>query len=253
MVGMETTKFLSYEPGQSLLLPPNLRDWLEEGHPAYFILDVVEALDLSEIFSSYDGSRGVRPGFDPRLLVCLLIFGYCVGVTSSRKIERATYESVPFRVLAANQHPDHATIAEFRRRHLEALARLFVQALQLCEKAGLVRLGHVALDGTKLRANASKHKAMSYGRMEEKARELEEQVAQLLATAEATDQAEDAQHGKGRGDEVPDELKFRQKRLEKIRQAKEALEAEAQAQAQRKREEKQAKAKNRAVDPPSPE
>ena len=122
-----------------------------------------------------------------------MVYGYCVGVTSSRKIEKATYESVPFRVLAANQHPDHATIAEFRRRHLEALARLFVQVLRPCEKAGLVRLGHVALDGTKMRANASKHKAMSYGRMEEKVRELEAQVADLLAAAEAADQAEDAQ------------------------------------------------------------
>jgi len=239
---METTRFLRYEPGQMLLLPPDLREWLEEGHLAYFILDVVEALDLSEIYASYDGSRGGRPGFDPRLLVGLLIYGYCVGVTSSRKIEKATYESVPFRVLAANQHPDHATIAEFRRRHLEALARLFVQVLRLCEKAGLVSLGHVALDGTKMRANASKHKAMSYGRMEEKVRELEAQVADLLAAAEAADQAEDAQHGSCRGDELPEELRFRQQRLEKIQQAKAALEAEAQAAAQRLREEKQAKA-----------
>jgi hypothetical protein len=164
-------------------------------------------------------------------------------VRSSRKIEKATYESVPFRVLAANQHPDHATIAEFRRRHLEALARLFVQVLRLCEKAGLVRLGHVALDGTKMRANASKHKAMSYGRMEEKVRELEAQVAELLAAAEAEDQAEDAQHGSRRGDELPEELRFRQKRLEKIRQAMAALEAEAEAAAQKLRDEKAAKAK----------
>lgn len=243
MVIMETTRFLSYEPGQLLLLPPDLRDWLEEGHLAYFILDVVETLDLSEIYASYDGSRGGRPGFDPRLLVGLLIYGYCVGVRSSRKIEKATYESVPFRVLAANQHPDHATIAEFRRRHLEALSRLFVQVLRLCEKAGLVRLGHVALDGTKMRANASKHKAMSYGRMQEKIGELEAQVAELLAAAEAADRAEDAEHGSKRGDELPDELRFRQQRLEKIRQAKKELEAEAQAAEQRRRAEKEAKAK----------
>jgi transposase len=242
MVAMDTTRFLPYTPGQKLLLPPDLREWLEEGHLANFILDVVEALDLSEIYASYDGSRGGRPGFDPRLLVGLLVYGYCVGVTSSRKIEKATQESVPFRVLAANQHPDHATIAEFRRRHLEALARLFVQILQLCEKAGLVRLGHVALDGTKMRANASKHKAMSYGRMEEKVRELEAQVADLLAAAEAADQAEDAQHGSRRGDELPEELRFRQQRLEKIREAMAALEAEAEAAAQKLREEKEAKA-----------
>jgi transposase len=250
MVVMETTRFLSYEPGQLLLLPPDLREWLEEGHLAYFILDVVETLDLSEIYASYDGSRGGRPGFDPRLLVGLLVYGYCIGLTSSRKIEKATYESVPFRVLAADQHPDHATIAEFRRRHLEALARLFVQVLRLCEKAGLVRLGHVALDGTKMRANASKHKAMSYGRMEEKVRELETQVADLLAAAEAVDQAEDAEHGSRRGDELPEELRFRRQRLEKIRQAKAALEAEAQAAAQRLREEKEAKAGD--TEPPAP-
>jgi len=249
MVAMETIRFLRYEPGQLLLLPPDLGKWLEEGHLAYFILDVVAALDLSEIYASYDGSRGGRPGFDPRLLLGLLLYGYCVGVTSSRRIEKATYESVPFRVLAANQHPDHATIAEFRRRHLEALARLFVQALRLCEKAGLVRLGHVALDGTKMRANASKHKAMSYGRMEEKVRELEAQVAELLAAAEAEDQAEDAQHGSRRGDELPEELRFRQQRLEKIRQAMAALEAEAQAAAQRVREEKEAKAKAKESEP----
>lgn len=145
--------------------------------------------------------------------------------------------------LAANQHPDHATVAEFRRRHLEALSRLFVQVLRLCEKAGLVRLGHVALDGTKMRANASKHKAMSYGRMEEKIGELEAQVAELLAAAEAVDQAEDAEHGSKRGDELPKELRFRRQRLEKIRQAKEELEAEAEAAEQRRREEKEAKAK----------
>jgi hypothetical protein len=167
----------------------------------------------------------------------LLLYGYCQGVASSRKIEKATYESVPFRVLAANQHPDHDTIAEFRRRHLSALSGLFVQVLHLCQRAGLVRLGHVALDGTKLRANASKHKAMSYGRMKEKLPELEAQVAQLLAEAEAVDAAEDAQYGQGRrGDELPEELRFRQRRLEKIRQAKAALEAEARAEAKGKSE-----------------
>jgi hypothetical protein len=163
----------------------------------------------------------------------LLLYGYCQGVVSSRKIEKATYESVPFRVLAANQHPDHDTIAEFRRRHLSALSGLFVQVLHLCQRAGLVRLGHVALDGTKLRANASKHKAMSYGRMKEKIPKLEAQVAALLAEAEAVDTAEDVQYGQGRrGDELPEELRFRQRRLEKIRQAKAALEAEVQAEAQ---------------------
>ena len=230
---METTRFRSYAPDQLLLLPPDLREWLPEGHAAYFILDVLGELDLSEIYASYDRSKGGRPGFDPRLMTGLLLYGYCQGVVSSRKIEKATHESVPFRVLAANQHPDHDTIAEFRRRHLSALSGLFVQVLHLCQRAGLVRLGHVALDGTKLRANASKHKAMSYGRMKEKIPELEAQVAALLAEAEAVDTAEDVQHGQGRrGDELPEELRFRQRRLEKIRQAKAALEAEVQAEAQ---------------------
>ena len=235
---METTRFRSYAPDQLLLLPPDLREWLPEGHLAYFLLDVVSELDLTEIYASYDGSRGGRPGFDPRMMVGLLLYAYCLGIVSSRKIEKATYESVPFRVVAANQHPDHDTIAEFRRRHLEALSRLFVQVLSLCQKAGLLKLGHVALDGTKMRANASKHKAMSYGRMREKIVELEFQVQELMAAAEAQDEAEDALHGKGRrGDELPEELRFRQKRLEKIRQAKAALEAQAQAEAKQESKE----------------
>ena len=247
MAVMETTRFRSYAPDQLLLLPPDLREWLPEGHVAYFVLDLLVELDLSEIYASYDGSKGGRPGFDPRLMVGLLLYAYCQGVASSRKIEKATYESVPFRVLAANQHPDHDTIAEFRRRHLSALSGLFVQVLHLCQKAGLVRLGHVAMDGTKLRANASKHKAMSYGRMKEKVTELETQVAALLAEAEAVDAAEDAQYGKGsRGDELPEELRFRQQRLEKIRQAKEALEAEARAEKQRRQRESAANGKQDA-------
>jgi transposase len=236
---METTRFRSYAPDQLLLLPPDLREWLPPGHAAYFVLDVLGELDLSAIYASYDSSKGGRPGFDPRLMTGLLLYGYCQGLSSSRKIEKATYESVPFRVLSANQHPDHDTIAEFRRRHLSALSDLFLQVLHLCQRSGLVRLGHVALDGTKLRANASKHKAMSYGRMKEKLPGLEAQVAQLLAEAEAVDRAEDAEYGQGRrGDELPDELRFQQRRLEKIRQAKAALEAEAQAEAQRKSEAK---------------
>jgi len=233
IVVMETTRFRSYAPDQLLLLPPDLRQWLPEGHLAYFLLDVVSELDLTEIYASYDGSRGGRPGFDPRLMVALLLYGYCHGIVSSRKLEKATYESVPLRVLAANQHPDHDTIAEFRRRHLQALSRLFVQILSLCQKAGLLKLGHVALDGTKMRANASKHKAMSYGRMKEKIAEWESQIQAVLEEAEAADVAEDTRHGKGRrGEELPEELRFRQKRLEKIRQAKAALEAQAQAEAQ---------------------
>jgi transposase len=212
---------------------------LPEGHLANFIIDVVAGLDLSAIIDTYDASRGGQPPLDPRMMVGLLLYGYCVGTTSSRKIERATYDSVPFRVIAADQHPDHDTIAEFRRRHLTALSGLFVQVLRLCQKAGLVKLGHVSLDGTKMKANASKHKAMSYAYMEKRERELREQVEKLLAQAEAADAAEDELYGRGqRGDELPKELAFKQSRLKKIQEAKAALEAEAKQCAAHKREQR---------------
>lgn len=219
--------FRRYEPGQLFLLPPDMSKWLPEDHLVYFIRDVVGQLELSEIFDSYDGSKGGYPAYHPEMMMALLIYAYCVGVPSSRKIEKATYESIAFRVLAADQHPDHDTICAFRRRHLQALAALFVQVLRLCQKAGLVKLGHVALDGTKVRANASKHKAMSYGRMEKSVAELEAEVQRLLAEAEAIDAKEDNRYGKGRGgDEIPEELRFKQSRLAKIKEAKEALERE---------------------------
>ncbi len=226
--------FKPYTPDQLLLLPPALQDWLPEDHLALFISDVVDqALDLSPIFAVYEAKDGRgQPPYHPALLVKLLVYGYCTGKPSSRKIERATYEEVPYRVLAANQHPDHDSIAAFRQQHLAALAGLFTQVLALCRQAGLVKLGHVALDGTKVLANASKHKAMSYGRMGEAERKLEAEVAALLAQAAQVDAAEDAQYGKGRrGDELPAELARRESRLAKIREAKAALEAAARAEA----------------------
>lgn len=226
--------FKPYTPDQLLLLPPALQDWLPEGHLACFVNDVVDhALDLRPILATYalDEGRG-QPPYHPALLVKLLLYGYCTGKVSSRKLERATYEEVPYRVLAANQHPDHASIAAFRQTHLQALAALFTQGLRLCQEAGLVKLGHVALDGTKVLANASKHKAMSYGRMGEAEQQLQQEVQALLAQAQAADAAEDAQYGPGRrGDELPAELARRESRLAKIREAKAALEAEAQAAA----------------------
>ena len=225
--------YLSYDPEQRLLLPPDMRDWLPEGHLALFISDVVEVLDLSAILRHYESGDGRgRPPYHPLMMVKLLVYGYCIGKVSSRKLEQATYEDVGFRVLACNQHPDHDSIANFRQLHLPELAGLFVQVLQMCERAGLVKLGHVAIDGSKLRANASKHKAMSYDRMCEKEQQLVAEVARLLKDAEEADAGEDKRYGKGvRGDELPAELARRESRLRKIREAKASLEAEAKEQA----------------------
>jgi transposase len=230
---MNKRKYKPYDRDQEYLLPPSLREWLPEGHLAYFIIDLVEQLDLSEIHASYGGDGRGQPPYDPSLMVGLLLYAYCEGTPSSRRIEKASYEDVGFRVVAANQHPDHDSICVFRKRHLKALSGLFVQVLKLCREAGLVKLGHVALDGTKVRANASKHKAMSYGRMEQKEEELKRQVDEFLVLAEGVDAEEDARYGQGvRGDELPEELRRREGRLQKIREAKAALEQEARAKAE---------------------
>ncbi len=226
--------YLSYDPEQQLLLPPDLREWPPEGHLALFISDVVDELDLSAILQHYESGDGRgRPPYHPLMMVKLLVYGYCIGKVSSRKLEQATHEDVAFRVLSCNQHPDHDSIANFRQLHLPELAGLFVQVLKMCERAGLVKLGHVAIDGSKMRANASKHKAMSYERMGVKEQQLVAEVARLLKEAEETDAAEDKRYGKGvRGDELPTELARRESRLRKIREAKASLEAEAKEQAQ---------------------
>ena len=229
--GMRT--FKPYDLDQPYLLPPDLRSWLPEGHLALFVSDVVDELDLSAILDEYERGDGRGyPPYHPVMMVKLLVYGYCTGKTSSRKLEKATWEEVPYRVLSGNQQPDHDSLADFRQRHLKALAALFLQILKLCQEAGLVKLGHVSVDGSKVKANASKHKAMSYQRMSETEERLVKEVAALLAEAEAVDKAEDAQYGKGkRGDELPDELARRESRLKKIRAAKAALEAEAKAKA----------------------
>ena len=227
---------------QGLLFPPSLHDWLPEGHLARFIVDVIEELDLGSIYRSYKGDGRGMAAYQPSMMVRVLLYGYCRGVVSSRKIERATFEDVAFRFLSADTHPDHATIAAFRQRHLDALAGLFLQVLQLCQKAGLVKLGHVAIDGTKIKANASKHKAMSYDRMEGAAQRLQQEVDELFRRAAAADQAEDAQYGKGKsGDELPAELARRESRLKKIREAKAELEQEAKENAEKERAEAEAK------------
>src|SRR5437762_2731681 len=190
-----TKAYRPYTLDQQLLLPPDMRQWLPEGDLALFISDVVDELDLAAIYRSYETGDGRgQPPYDPAMLVKVLLYAYCTGLRSSRKIERATYRDVAIRVLAGDQHPDHDSIAAFRQRHLPALAGLFVQGLRLCQAAGLVKLGHVALDGTKVQANASKHKAMSYARMNESEHQLEREVRALLDQAAQAQPAPGAQY-----------------------------------------------------------
>lgn len=252
---MEKT-FKSCDRKQMLLLPPSLLDWLPEGHLSHFILDTVEQLDLSKIYESYQGNGRGQPPYDPRMMTALIFYAYCTGVPSSRQIEKKTYEDVAFRMVAANRQPDHDSICVFRKRHLKALAGVFVQILRLCQKAGIVKLGHVALDGTKIKANASKHKAMSYGNMKKKKEELEKEVSELLKNAETVDKEEDKKYGKGKkGWDLPDELKRRETRLEKIKAAMSALEEEAKQEAAEKQKAKkdQNKIKGNAASQPPPE
>ncbi|MGH7379118.1 MAG: transposase, partial [Candidatus Methylomirabilales bacterium] len=228
---MEKT-YRPYDRDQLFLLPPALQDWLAEDHLVYFLADLVDQLDLSAITTVYEQERRGYPPYHPRMMTTLLLYAYTVGTPSSRRIAQRCQEDVAFRVLTANQTPDFRTISDFRKRHLPALQALFVQVLRCCQRAGLVKLGTVALDGTKLRANASKHKAMSYGRMQPEVARLEAEVRALLAQAEATDAAEDARYGADRrGDELPAELARRETRLATIRAAMAALEAEGAAAA----------------------
>ncbi len=227
--------FRPYEPDQISLMPASMRDWLPSDHLAYFISDIVDNLDLSAIMERYSGEDRGYPPYHPAMMVKVLLYAYCIGVASSRKIEKRLCEDIAFRVLAANNTPDFRTISDFRKDHLKALAGLFLQVLKLCQKAGLVKLGHVALDGTKIKANASKHKAMSYKRMKEEEVRLEAEVAELLKKAESVDEEEDQRYGKGKkGDELPKELAFRDSRLKRIQEAKAALEAEARLEAEKK-------------------
>src|SRR6266571_2809422 len=248
----EEKTFRPYNPDQVLLLAPVLSEWVREGDLAHFVSDLVEsgALDLSAIYAAYEEERGYRP-YDPRLMVKLLVYGYANGVVSSRKLERASYRDVAVRMLCADQHPDYRSIARFRARHLEALGELFVQALRLCRQARLVGLGALALDGTKLRANASRRKAMSYGRMVKAGAQLEAEIAviranvrALLEEAEAVDAEEDERCGPDcRGDELPAELQRREQRLARIREATAALEAEAAKREAARRAELEAQGK----------
>jgi len=225
--------FRSYVPEQNLLLPPSLGEWLPENHLAYFVSDVVDQLDLSAIESIYEEEERGQPPYHPRMMTKILVYGYCVGVFSSRRIQKRLVEDVAFRVLAAGNQPDFRTIADFRKLHLAALEELFGQVLRITLETGTMKLGRVALDGSKVKANASKHKAMSYGRMQETEKLLQEEVRKLLSQAEAEDAEEDTHYGRERrGDELPEELERRERRIQRIREARRALEERAREQAQ---------------------
>jgi transposase len=224
-----------YFPEQDFLLPPSLREWLPEDHLSYFVSDLIDQLDLSQIEQPYEREERGYPPYHPRMMTKVLVYGYCVGVFSSRRLEKRLSEDIAFRVLAAGNEPDFRTISEFRRIHLKALEGLFVQVLQLALKLGAMKLGRVAIDGTKIKANASKHKAMSYERMLREEQRLREEVKQLLAEAEQTDKDEDKRYGRNRrGDELPAELGRREERLKRIAEAKKALDARARAEAEQK-------------------
>ncbi len=243
--------YRSWNPDQSYLLPPSPRDWLPENDIVYFVLDTVTDLNLKEITSKYEKGDGRGyPPYNPRMMVTLLLYSYTQGVFSSRRIMKHCERDAAFRAIVHEDIPDFRTISDFRKHHLRELEELFVQVLRLCQKAGLVKLGHVSLDGTKIKANASRHKAMSYGRMKEEEKRLRKEIRELLSRANAVDTKEDKQNGHGRrGDELPEELSRRRDRLKKIREARRALEEEAKAAAKeeqkRRDEEEDRKGKKR--------
>ena len=224
------TTFRPYQPKQKLLLPPDLREWLPEGHLAYHVSDLVDGLDLTAFYAPYEGDGRRNTPYEPRMMVKLLIYGYATGVFSSRRIAKKLEEDVAFRMLAAGNFPAHRTICEFRRRHLEDFRKLFVEVVRLAGELGLVKFGKLSIDGTKVRANASKRKAMTYERMERAARRLEAEIRDLMGRAEKIDAEEDTRYGADRrGDEIPQELRRRKDRLAAIRAAQARLETRQRA------------------------
>ena len=231
-LGVSEKTYRAWRPDQAWLLPPSPKDWLPEGHLVYFLMDAVRELDISSITAHYERELRGYPPFHPRMMLTLLIFNYATGTRSSRKIMSRCEQDVACRVIVGEDTPDFHAISEFRRRHLAAFETLFVEVLRLASASGLLKVGRLALDGTKIKANASRHKAMSYDRMQTEEVRLQQEIRELLAQAETEDQSEDAQHGTNRrGDELPDELQRRESRLKKIREAKAALEQEARAKA----------------------
>ena len=224
------TTFRRYEPDQMLLLAPDLREWVGEGHLAHHVSDLVDSVDLSGFYARYEGDGRRNAPYEPSMMVKVLIYGYATGVFSSRRIARKLEDDVAFRMLAAGNFPQHRTICEFRRRHLEDFGRLFVEVVRVAREMGLARFGKLSVDGTKVRANASKRKAMSYERMLKEEVRLKGEIAALVAKAGAVDAEEDERYGEDvRGDELPEELQRREKRLQAIREARERLEAAQRA------------------------
>ncbi|MGI0130618.1 MAG: transposase, partial [Thermoplasmata archaeon] len=230
MAGAPEPNFRRYDPHQNLLLPPNLDDWLPDDHLARFIGDLVEdQVDIVPFSEGYDNSTGGNLAFHPALLLKLWLYGYCVGTVSSRRVARATFDDLAFRYLAADQHPTYATLSRFRERNLANFHTLFLRVLHLCQEAGLVELGRVALDGTKVKASASKHKAMSHGRMLEKEKQLDEElkksIEEYFRKVAETDAEEDRKFGKGNNpyNTIPG-ITSKKDRLERIRKARQALE-----------------------------
>ena len=246
----KTKRFRDYNPDQILMLPPSLKDWLEPDHAVYFLSEAIDGFDLSAIYSSYSGLRGYPP-YEPKMMVKVWLYAYMVGLHSSRKLERALQEDVGFRVMAANQKPDFWTLSEFRRRHHEAMGRLFDQTVHAAAEAGLVKLKHVSVDGTKVKANASKHRAMSYGYMKTEEDRLRKEIDRWFEEAEATDRAEDELYGKGNsGWRLPPELATSEKRREFIQKFRKKLEERKATEAE---EPKPPPAKPRPAKPAPPE
>jgi transposase len=218
------TTFRRYTPEQSLLLPPCPRDWLPEGHLAYFISDTIDNLDLNSFYEPYEGDGRRNRPFEPRMMVKILLYGYATGTFSSRKLAKKLHEDVAFRFLSGENFPSHRTISDFRKQHLAAFQKLFVEVVRIAKEVGLVKLGTVAIDGTKLKASASKHKAMSYGRMQQEQQRLESEIEELTTRASQVDAEEDGLLGaENSGDEIPEELQRREQRLQKIREAMDRL------------------------------
>src|SRR3954452_13198192 len=250
--GRMSKTYRDWTPHQVHLFPPSPQDWLPEGDLVYFLLDTVAILDLAPIFAHYERELRGQPPFHPQMMVALLLYCYATGTRSSRKIMRRCRVDVACRVIVGEDVPDFRTISDFRKIHLARLEALFVEVLKLCALAGLARVGTIALDGTKVKANASRHKAMSYDRMKAEEIRLKEEIAKLLGDAEATDQAEDLQHGPDRqGDELPDELARRQGRLAKIQEARKLLEERARTEATEEAARRQAEGKSPPKTPPA--